>query len=67
MAWEQFDNGWRLAPAAGPATSLVVLLHGVGSNAHSFEPLLQEIPSSIEAIAWNAPGYGQSAFRRGQE
>ncbi|EIM95245.1 phospholipase/carboxylesterase [Paraburkholderia hospita] len=39
MAWEQFDNGWRLAPAAGPATSLVVLLHGVGSNAQDLVPL----------------------------
>ena len=37
-----------------------VLLHGVGSNAHSFEPLMQALPPSIEAIAWNAPGYGQS-------
>lgn len=37
-----------------------VLLHGVGSNAQSFEPLMQALPPSIEAIAWNAPGYGQS-------
>jgi phospholipase/carboxylesterase len=39
MAWEQFDNGWRLAPIDGPATSLVVLLHGVGSNAQDLVPL----------------------------
>ncbi|WP_109483796.1 dienelactone hydrolase family protein [Paraburkholderia sp. C35] len=39
MAWEQFDNGWRLAPAEAPATSLVVLLHGVGSNAQDLLPL----------------------------
>jgi phospholipase/carboxylesterase len=39
MAWEQFDNGWRLAPADGPATALVVLLHGVGSNAQDLVPL----------------------------
>ena len=37
-----------------------VLLHGVGSNARSFEPLVQALPPSIETIAWNAPGYGQS-------
>ncbi|WP_298107854.1 alpha/beta hydrolase [Bradyrhizobium sp.] len=37
-----------------------VLLHGVGSNAHSFDPLMQALPLSVEAIAWNAPGYGQS-------
>ncbi|WP_087737287.1 alpha/beta hydrolase [Paraburkholderia piptadeniae] len=39
MAWERFDNGWRLAPADGPATALVVLLHGVGSNAQDLVPL----------------------------
>jgi phospholipase/carboxylesterase len=39
MAWERFDNGWRLAPADGPATTLVVLLHGVGSNAQDLVPL----------------------------
>jgi phospholipase/carboxylesterase len=39
MAWEQFDNGWRLAPAEGRATALVVLLHGVGSNAQDLVPL----------------------------
>ncbi|MEM5436356.1 alpha/beta hydrolase [Paraburkholderia diazotrophica] len=39
MAWERFDNGWRLAPADGPAAALVVLLHGVGSNAQDLVPL----------------------------
>jgi phospholipase/carboxylesterase len=39
MAWERFDNGGRLAPAEGPATALVVLLHGVGSNAQDLVPL----------------------------
>jgi phospholipase/carboxylesterase len=39
MAWEQFENGWRLAPVNGPATALVVLLHGVGSNAQDLMPL----------------------------
>ena len=46
-------------PGAGQRRTFV-LLHGVGSNAHSFEPLMQALPRSIEAIAWNAPGYGQS-------
>jgi phospholipase/carboxylesterase len=39
MAWEQFEHGWRLAPVDGPATALVVLLHGVGSNAQDLVPL----------------------------
>jgi pimeloyl-ACP methyl ester carboxylesterase len=46
--------------SAGGTGFSFVLLHGVGSNAHSFEPLMQALPASIEAIAWNAPGYGQS-------
>src|ERR1700761_8920191 len=33
MAWEQFEHGWRRAPATAPAKGLVVLMHGVGSNA----------------------------------
>jgi phospholipase/carboxylesterase len=50
MAWEQFEHGWRLAPAnpsGAPASgsgnaaarALVVLLHGVGSNAQDLVPL----------------------------
>jgi phospholipase/carboxylesterase len=39
MSWESFDGGWRLAPAGGAARALVVLLHGVGSNARDLLPL----------------------------
>src|ERR1700744_2368724 len=43
MAWEEFEHGWRLAPAVppadAPARALVVLLHGVGSNAQDLLPL----------------------------
>jgi pimeloyl-ACP methyl ester carboxylesterase len=46
--------------SGGGAGFPFLLLHGVGSNAHSFHPLMQALPASIEAIAWNAPGYGQS-------
>ena len=45
---------------ADKARVTFVLLHGVGSHALSFEPLMQSLPPSIEAIAWNAPGYGES-------
>jgi pimeloyl-ACP methyl ester carboxylesterase len=38
----------------------LVLLHGVGSNAKSFEPLMAALPMSVDCIAWNAPGYGRS-------
>ncbi|MDE1181622.1 dienelactone hydrolase family protein [Paraburkholderia sp.] len=45
MSWEQFEHGWRLAPAtlstgaAAKPRALVVLLHGVGSNARDLMPL----------------------------
>ena len=45
---------------ADKARCTFVLLHGVGSHALSFEPLMQALSPSIEAIAWNAPGYGES-------
>ena len=36
---------------------VVVFLHGIGSNAHSFEPLFAHLPADLRLIAWNAPGY----------
>src|SRR4051812_26749376 len=39
----------------------IVLLHGIGSNAGSFEPLLACLGQSRSVIAWNCPGYGRSA------
>ncbi len=45
----------------GDARSVpLVLLHGIGSNRHSFEALIAALPPSIDCIAWNAPGYGNS-------
>lgn len=41
----------------GPA---LVLLHGIGSHAASFAPLLPQLPDDWRVIAWNAPGYGGS-------
>lgn len=40
---------------------VLVLLHGIGSNAASFTPLLPHLPEYLRVIAWNAPGYGGSA------
>jgi|tagenome__1003787_1003787.scaffolds.fasta_scaffold20355965_1 predicted esterase len=37
-----------------------MLLHGVGSNAESFAPLMEALHPSIGAVAWNAAGYGKS-------
>jgi pimeloyl-ACP methyl ester carboxylesterase len=46
-------------PARGAGQPLV-LLHGIGSNAQSFEMLMAMLPPSLDVIAWNAPGYGSS-------
>lgn len=44
-------------PGPGP---VMVLLHGIGSNAASFRDLLEMLPEDQRVIAWNAPGYGGS-------
>ena len=40
----------------------VVLLHGIGSHARSYEPLMAALPPAADVIAWNAPGYASSQF-----
>ena len=38
----------------------IVLLHGIGSNAQSFAPLMQAFEGRHPLLAWDAPGYGDS-------
>ena len=38
----------------------VLLLHGIGSNAQSFVPLMQAFDRRCAVLAWDAPGYGDS-------
>ncbi len=45
---------------AGNARPLV-MLHGIGSNAGSFAPLMECLASQRPLLAWDAPGYGRSA------
>lgn len=45
---------------AGPAATPIVLLHGIGSSASSFAPLVRMLPADCPVIAWHAPGYGPS-------
>lgn len=47
----------RPAPSA---SCPLVLLHGIGSNAASFGPLMAALPMSFDVVAWNAPGYETS-------
>ena len=37
------------------------MLHGIGSNAASFDAVSRHLPASWRLLAWNAPGYEQSA------
>jgi pimeloyl-ACP methyl ester carboxylesterase len=48
----------RAGHASGPT---LVLLHGIGSHAASFAALAAAMPAAINVIAWDAPGYGDSA------
>lgn len=45
----------------GATASTLVLLHGIGSNAASFAALARAMPASAAVVAWDAPGYGDSA------
>ena len=45
----------------GDAGMPVVLLHGIGSNAQSFAPLMRSFEDRYSMLAWDAPGYGGSA------
>ncbi len=49
---------YLVCESAGPMP--VVLLHGIGSNARSFEPLMASLDGSYPTLAWDAPGYGES-------
>lgn len=41
--------------------STMLLLHGIGSNARAFDTLISKLPDNLNIIAWNAPGYENSA------
>ncbi len=57
---ERSAKGLSYLTCEGRGEMPVVLLHGIGSNAHSFEPLMQALAERHPSIAWNAPGYGES-------
>ena len=51
------EIAWREA-GSGPA---LVLLHGIGSCAQSWNAQLSEFAATHRVLAWDAPGYGGSA------
>jgi pimeloyl-ACP methyl ester carboxylesterase len=53
--------GIALLHRPGPGGGMpLVLLHGIGSNAGSWLPLMEVLPPSRDVLAWDAPGYGGS-------
>lgn len=44
---EDLGLAYRLRPAAGAAAGLVVLLHGVGSNATTLSGLAAQLPEDL--------------------
>jgi pimeloyl-ACP methyl ester carboxylesterase len=48
------------------ADAPIVLLHGIGSNAGSFEPLMACLDQNRTVVAWNCPGYGRSTPLAGE-
>jgi len=46
--------------AAGGASEAICLLHGIGSQSGSWVRQLEALGARFRAIAWDAPGYGQS-------
>ncbi|MBL8325445.1 MAG: alpha/beta fold hydrolase [Rubrivivax sp.] len=53
--------GWREAGAAHPGAVALVLLHGIGSGAASWQAQFEAFGSQRRVLAWDAPGYGESA------
>ncbi len=52
-----FECLWR----DGDPQRCLVMLHGIGSNAGTFERLCDRLPEDWTLLSWNAPGYGGSA------
>jgi pimeloyl-ACP methyl ester carboxylesterase len=57
---ERLAEGLAYLARDGSEGIPVVLLHGIGSNAQSFAPLMQAFDGRYPVLAWNAPGYGNS-------
>ncbi|MEL4072414.1 alpha/beta hydrolase [Ochrobactrum sp. GPK 3] len=55
-----FSSGIAYLERKGPGPVLVCL-HGIGSNAQSFDALLPCLPDDWHVVAWNVPGYSGSA------
>lgn len=58
--WEQVQDVAGIAYRAEGAGPPLLFLHGIGGAARQFQPQLAHFGQSWRAIAWDAPGYGES-------
>lgn len=54
-------DGQRFAWRESGAGPVLVLLHGLGGSRLSWEPQLRDLANSCRVVAWDQPGYGDSA------
>ncbi len=60
LATRKTQRGVVSFRAAGGAGEAICLLHGIGSQSGSWVRQLEALGARFRAIAWDAPGYGQS-------
>jgi pimeloyl-ACP methyl ester carboxylesterase len=58
--FQRSDAGISYLARGGAGAMPIVLLHGIGSNAQSFVPLMRAFEARHPMFAWDAPGYGAS-------
>ena len=56
----RLPNGRQIAAIEEGAGAPLLLVHGIGSNAQSWKPILPLLASRFRVIAWDMPGYGGS-------
>ncbi len=54
-------SNWIAFQIAGDEGPPLVFLHGIGGDAQSWRPQLDRLADDYRAIAWDMPGYGDSA------
>jgi 3-oxoadipate enol-lactonase len=54
-------SNWIAFQIAGDEGEPLVFLHGIGGDAETWRPQLDGFSSQCRAIAWDMPGYGDSA------
>src|SRR5579872_6952709 len=54
-------NDFHIHYERGGSGPLLILLHGIGSNARSWQHQLQGLADEYDVVAWDMRGYGSSS------